>query len=79
MYGILTRSVMIEMFQRRAARFVYQDYYRFSHKLGWDSLEHRRLVNQVGMFYKIYKGHAGISLPVEIQSPLSSHPWEIAN
>ena len=34
-------------------------------ELGWDSLEHRRLVNQVGMFYKIHKGHVGISLPEE--------------
>ena len=34
-------------------------------QLGWDSLEHCRLVNQVGMFYKIYKGHFGISLPAE--------------
>ena len=24
--------------------------------LGWDSLEYRRLNNQVFMFYKIYKG-----------------------
>ena len=60
------------MVQRRAARFVYQYYSRFSHvslmikELGWDSLEHRRVVNQVGMFYKIYKGHVGISLPAEI-------------
>ena len=34
--------------------------------LGWDSLEYRRLNNQVYMFYKIYKGLVGISLPPEI-------------
>ena len=62
----------IEMVQHRASRFVYQDYSRFSHvslmikELGWDSLEHRRLINQVGMFYKICKGHVGIFLPAEI-------------
>ena len=60
-------SFKIEMVQRRAARFVYNDYSRFSHvsamidALGWDSLEHHRFANQ--MFYKIYKGHIAISLP----------------
>ena len=60
------------MVQRRAARFVYNDYSRYSHvspmikALGWDSLEYRRLINQVFMFYKIYKGLVGISLPPEI-------------
>ena len=34
--------------------------------LGWDSLEYRRLINQVFMFYRIYKGLVGISLPPEI-------------
>ena len=59
------------MVQCLAARSVYQDYSHFSHfslvikELGWDSLEHHRLVNQVGMFYRIYKGHVGVSLPVE--------------
>ncbi|PFX19835.1 hypothetical protein AWC38_SpisGene15759 [Stylophora pistillata] len=38
--------------------------------LGWDSLEHRRLLNQMCMFYKIYKGFVGISLPAEI-SPIT--------
>ena len=33
--------------------------------LGWDSLENRRLINQVFMFYKIYKVLVGISLPPE--------------
>ena len=62
----------IEMVQRRAARFVYNDYSRFSHvssmikALGWHSLEHRRLTNQVFMFYKIYKGLVGISFPPEV-------------
>ena len=57
----------IEMVQRRAVRFVYNDYSRYSHvspmikALGWDSLEYRRLNNQVFMFYKIYKGLVGIS------------------
>ena len=50
----------------------HNDYSRFSHvspiikALGWDSLEYRRLTNQVFMFYKIYKGLVGISLPPEV-------------
>ena len=62
----------IEMVQRRAARFVYNDYSRYSHvspmikALGWVSLEYCRLNNQMFMFSKIYKGLVGISLPPEI-------------
>ena len=63
----------IEMVQRRAARFVYNDYSRFSHvthmieHLGWDSLEHRRLFFQTSMFYKILNGHVGICFPPEVR------------
>ncbi|XP_022782969.1 uncharacterized protein LOC111323801 [Stylophora pistillata] len=62
----------IEMVQRRAATFVNNDYSRHSSvsqmikSLGWDSLERRRLINQTCMFYKIYRGLVGISLPSEI-------------
>ena len=54
-----------------AARFFDNNHSHFSHvspmiyALGWDSLENRRLINQVFMFYKIYKGLVGISLPPE--------------
>ena len=60
------------MVERRAVRFVLNDYTRFSHvsplikALGWDSLEYRGLTNQVLMFYKIYVGLVGISLPPEV-------------
>ena len=30
--------------------------------LGWNSLEHRRFVNRMYMFYKIYKGHIPVCL-----------------
>ena len=66
----------IQMVQRRAARFVCHDYSRYSHvstminALGWESLEQRRLNNQVCMFYKIYSGVVGITLPAEI-NPLT--------
>ena len=59
------------MVQRRAARFVLNDYSRFSHvtpmigHLGCDSLENRRLF-QTTMFYKILMGHVGISFPPEV-------------
>ena len=49
---------------------------RYSHvstminALGWESLEQRRLNNQVCMFYKIYSGVVGITLPAEI-NPLT--------
>ena len=62
----------IESVQRRAARFVFNDYSRYSHvtpmiqSLGWDSLHHRRLLSQGTMFYKIYMGHVGISLPSDV-------------
>ena len=66
----------IEMVQRHAARFVCHDYSRYSHvstlinALGWESLEQRRLNNQVCMFYKIYSGVVGITLRAEI-NPLT--------
>ena len=34
--------------------------------LGWDSLHQRRLLSQGTMFYKIYMGHVGISLPPDV-------------
>ena len=62
----------IESVQRRAARYVFNDYSRYRHvmpmvkSLGWDSLHHRRLLSQGTMFYKIYMGHVGISLPPDV-------------
>ena len=54
-----------ETIHRRVARFVYNNYSRFSHvtplidELRWDSLEIRRLFFQSCMFCKIYMGHGG--------------------
>ena len=62
----------IESVQRRAARYVFNDNSRYSHvtpmvqSLGWDSLHHRRLLSQGTVFYKIYMGHVGISLPPDV-------------
>ena len=67
-------KIHVEMVQCPAARFVDNNNYyshfslvsRMIYTLGWDSLENHRLINQVFMFYKIYKGLVGISLPPEI-------------
>ena len=79
----------IEMVQHRAARFVHNDYSRTSHvtpmiqQLGWVTLEHRRLLAQLTMFYKINQGLVGLNFPPEV-SPLfrrqtsrlpNSHPF----
>ena len=62
----------IEMVQHRAARFVLHDYSRLSHvtpminQLRWDTLEQRRLLYQLTMFYKIQQGLMGIPLPPEV-------------
>jgi hypothetical protein len=62
----------IEMVQRRAARFVFNDYSRASHvspmidRLGWDNLQQRRLLHQATMFYKIHQGLIGISFPDDV-------------
>jgi exonuclease III len=66
----------IEMVQRRAARFVCGDYRRTTsvtsllHQLGWVSLEHRRLLAQATMFFKIQSGLVDITFP---QSIIPSH------
>ena len=66
----------IDMVQRRAARFVFNDYSRASHvspmidRLGWDNLQQRRLPYQATMFYKIYQGLIGISFP-DVVCPLT--------
>ena len=58
--------------QRRAARFVFNDYSRTSHvtpmlsNLWWHSLKQRRLYQQSLMFYKIHQGLVGISFPNDV-------------
>ena len=60
----------IEMLQRRAARWVYNDYSPFSSvtdmlsNLGWRLLELRRYDSRIGMFYKkIMYGLVAIPVP----------------
>ena len=59
----------LEQVQKNAARFVCGDYRRTTHSsdlvhhLGWDTLEHRRLLHQASMFYKIRNGLVRIEFP----------------
>lgn len=59
----------LERIQRQAARFSIGDFRRTSsvtsmlHSLSWDLLEHRRLLNQCIMFYKVINGFVDIQLP----------------
>ena len=67
-------SEKIEMIQHHAARFVNNDFSRYSHvspminSLEWDTLERRRLLNHSCMLYKIHQGC------VDLNSPLEVHP-----
>ena len=63
----------IEKVQRRAASFVAHDYKRSTnsqdlvHQLGWDSLESRRLLAQVTLFFKIKNNLIDLEFPSSIQ------------
>ena len=63
----------IESIQRQAARFVLHDYRRESSvttmlsSLGWDTLQHRRLLNQCEMLFKVHHKLVQISLPPDIR------------
>ena len=64
----------IESVQCRAARFVKSDYRRYSSvssmltDLNWPSLQSRRRICDLGMFYKIHRGQVKISLPYDLTS-----------
>ena len=64
----------IERIQRRAARFVRGDYSRTSsvssitRELGWASLQSRRTVHDLTLFYKIHSGAVIIQFPPELVS-----------
>ena len=64
-----TDKIKVESIQRQAARFTVGDYQRTSsvttmlETLNWDTLEHRRLLAQATMFYKIINGIVNISIP----------------
>ena len=64
----------LEMVQRRAARFVTKNYSRepgtvteLLSNLGWPSLETRRKVMRLSLFYKALAGDAEISMPKDLQ------------
>ena len=76
----------LEMVQRQAARFVCSDYRRTTsvtgllENLGWDTLEHRRLLIQSTMFYKIHNNLVNIVFPLiiipQISNTRSSHQFQ---
>ena len=67
--GALTRKKIKVKVQRRAARWVSNDYSTYSSvtdmlsNLGWRSLENRRIDARLTMFYKIVYGLVAIPLP----------------
>ena len=81
-------SAMLEKVQRRAARFVLNDYSHHSSvtnmlsRLQWDSLELRRIKSRLHMFYKSIHGLAAFPicdyvLPSAILTTRGSHPFKI--
>ena len=86
----------IESVQRRAARFINNDYSRYSSvssmltDFNWLSLQSRRRICDLGMFYKIHRGQVNISFPYDlisvpsmtVQGPVTtlrsgSHPLQL--
>ena len=81
-------SAMLEKVQRRAARFVLNDYSHHSSvtnmlsRLQWDSLELRRKKSRLHMLYKSIHGLAAFLicdyvLPSAILTTRGSHPFKI--
>ena len=66
----------IEMLQRRAARWVCNDYSPYSSvtdmlsNLGWRSLELRRYDSRIAMFYKIVYGLVVVPFPPYFERPM---------
>ena len=65
----------IEMVQRRAARWVKNNYSPYESvsnmldNLGWRSLENRRIDSRLVMFYKIIYCHVAIQIPTYFEKP----------
>ena len=65
----------IEMVQRRAARWVKNNYSSYDSvsnmldNLGWRSLENRRIDSRLIMFYKIIHRHVAIQIPTYFEKP----------
>ena len=63
------KKIKIEMIQRRAARWVKNNYSTYDSvtnmldDLGWRSLENRRIDARLVMFYKIVNCHVAIQIP----------------
>ncbi len=70
----------LEMVQRRAARYVLNQYSRTESvtamidKLGWELLEQRRMNIRLTMFYKIENSLVAVPLPPSISRPIRTNP-----
>jgi hypothetical protein len=68
----------LEKVQRRAARFVCGDYRRKTsvtgllQDLGWESLEHRRIMAQLSLFFKIHTKQVDIEFPSSVSPSLGT-------
>ena len=79
-YSIIKYTSNIEKVQRRAARFVFNQYHNMSsptdmiRQLEWKSLEQRRRKARLTMFYKIQHGLVAIPLPAIVTRALRPRP-----
>ena len=77
----------LEMVQRRAARFVLDDYDRTKSvtdmlsKIGWDTLENRRQLSRFYFMFKMYHGYCKLDVSEIILEPCyvgkNDHPKKI--
>ena len=79
-YNIKKYVTNIEKVQRRAARFVCRRFHNMSsptemiQQLKWESLEHRRRISRLTMFYKIQHGLVAVPLPTIVTRALRPRP-----
>lgn len=75
----------VEMVQRRAARWTMNDWNRTTsvssllHQLSWQTLEQRRSVSRLCLFYKIVYGYVAVPLPDYIQPIDRPSRWNSMN
>ncbi|MCG7878558.1 MAG: reverse transcriptase family protein [Candidatus Thiodiazotropha endolucinida] len=75
----------VEMVQRRAARWTMNDWHRTTsvssllHQLDWQTLEQRRSVARLCLFYKIVYGYVAVPLPDYIQPVSRPSRWNSMN
>ena len=72
-HSFYARTATDRLSQRKAARFVYNDYSSYSsvtnmlQQLNWESLEHRRIKATIIMFYKIINNIVSVNFSQHLQ------------